>query len=189
MTDRSEHDPVPDATTEGSGLSRRDFMRSGAAVASAGALAAGGLLTSPDGWAASLKVLDAAEAKTLLRMTRDLYPHDRLDDSIYMQAIDGLDASAATDSALAQMLAEGVRELNAAARRVGNADYVKLTRESDRVAALQKIESTAFFQKVRGTLITGIYNRPDVWKQLGYEGPSAHLGGYLARGFDDLDWL
>jgi hypothetical protein len=38
-------------------------------------------------------------------------------------------------------------------------------------------------------MITGIYNNPDVWKILGYEGASAHLGGYLKRGFDDINWL
>jgi hypothetical protein len=28
-----------------------------------------------------------------------------------------------------------------------------------------------------------------VWTKLGYEGPSAPEGGYLHRGFDDIDWL
>jgi hypothetical protein len=28
-----------------------------------------------------------------------------------------------------------------------------------------------------------------VWKVLGYEGPSAELGGYINRGFSDIDWL
>ena len=30
---------------------------------------------------------------------------------------------------------------------------------------------------------------PEVWSLLGYEGPSFEHGGYLRRGFDDLDWL
>jgi hypothetical protein len=28
-----------------------------------------------------------------------------------------------------------------------------------------------------------------VWDAVGYEGPSVHKGGYVNRGFDDLDWL
>jgi hypothetical protein len=28
-----------------------------------------------------------------------------------------------------------------------------------------------------------------VWELVGYEGPSYDRGGYLHRGFDDLDWL
>jgi hypothetical protein len=27
------------------------------------------------------------------------------------------------------------------------------------------------------------------WELVGYEGPSFGKGGYLERGFDDLDWL
>ena len=48
---------------------------------------------------------------------------------------------------------------------------------------------TPFFQKVRGSLVTGIYNNPEVWAILGYEGESASKGGYINRGFDDIDWL
>ena len=46
-----------------------------------------------------------------------------------------------------------------------------------------------FFQKVRGTLVVGIYNNPEVWPLFGYEGESASKGGYINRGFDDIDWL
>jgi hypothetical protein len=28
-----------------------------------------------------------------------------------------------------------------------------------------------------------------VWAKFGYEGPSADKGGYISRGFDDIDWL
>ena len=37
--------------------------------------------------------------------------------------------------------------------------------------------------------MTTLYNDPQVWEKLGYEGPSAEQGGYLSRGFDDIDWL
>ena len=37
--------------------------------------------------------------------------------------------------------------------------------------------------------ITGIYGNPEVWPLFGYEGPSADKGGYIDRGFDDIDWL
>jgi len=51
------------------------------------------------------------------------------------------------------------------------------------------MEDSAFSQKVRSTLVTGIYNNRDVWLELGYEGPSAEKGGYITRGFDDINWL
>jgi hypothetical protein len=28
-----------------------------------------------------------------------------------------------------------------------------------------------------------------MWKVLGYEGESASKGGYINRGFNDIDWL
>jgi len=30
---------------------------------------------------------------------------------------------------------------------------------------------------------------PALWKTLGYQGSSIEHGGYLYRGFDDIDWL
>jgi hypothetical protein len=38
-------------------------------------------------------------------------------------------------------------------------------------------------------VITSLYDDREVWSLLGYEGPSFAQGGYLKRGFDDLDWL
>ena len=65
--------------------------------------------------------------------------------------------------------------------------YVDVGWEANRVALLEEIADGAFFQKIRGGLITGIYNRKDVWAKLGYEGPSFEKGGYLKRGFDDIE--
>lgn len=34
-----------------------------------------------------------------------------------------------------------------------------------------------------------LFDLPDVWSVLDYEGPSIEFGGYKYRGFDDIDWL
>ena len=49
--------------------------------------------------------------------------------------------------------------------------------------------TTAFFQKVRGDLVVSLYNQKEVWPKFGYEGSSAEHGGYIKRGFADIDWL
>ena len=67
--------------------------------------------------------------------------------------------------------------------------YVDVGWEADRVAILVEIQDDAFFQTIRGGLVTGIYGNPEVWPLFGYEGPSADKGGYIDRGFDDIDWL
>jgi len=122
---------------------------------------------------------------TLLKMTRDLYPHDRVGDVHYAKVVEGLDQKAAGDEALAGLLKDGVAGLDAA---VGGVKWIELS-DGYRLAALKEIETTPFFQTVRGACVTGIYNNPAVWRIFGYEGASAEYGGYIERGFDDLAWL
>jgi hypothetical protein len=50
-------------------------------------------------------------------------------------------------------------------------------------------DPTPFLELDEDRQVVELYDNPLVWKALGYEGPSAHLGGYLHRGFDDLAWL
>ena len=61
--------------------------------------------------------------------------------------------------------------------------------KADRVAVLKSIETTPFFAKVRGDMVVALYNQPEVWAKLGYEGASAEYGGYIHRGFEDIDWI
>jgi len=61
--------------------------------------------------------------------------------------------------------------------------------ESYRNQALRKIESTPEFFFVQRNSVRFFYDNLEVWAAFGYEGASVHLGGYLRRGFDDLDWL
>ncbi|TIP97312.1 MAG: gluconate 2-dehydrogenase subunit 3 family protein, partial [Mesorhizobium sp.] len=67
--------------------------------------------------------------------------------------------------------------------------YTSLGWEEQRVAALREIEDTPFFQAVRGGLVVGLYNQKEIWPIFGYEGESYSKGGYMARGFDDIEWL
>ena len=86
-------------------------------------------------------------------------------------------------------MADGVASLNAAARRISKQDYASTPRETDCVARIAHDRGMPFFAKMCGDMIAGLYNNPDVWEILGYEGASAHLGGYINRGFNDIDWL
>ena len=54
---------------------------------------------------------------------------------------------------------------------------------------LQALERTPFFARLRGDLVVSFYNQPELWPKFGYEGSSAEHGGYIARGFADIDWL
>jgi len=61
--------------------------------------------------------------------------------------------------------------------------------ESEQLKALNSIADTEFFQTIRGHMVVALYTDRKVWSELGYEGPSFQFGGYLDRGFDDIDWL
>ena len=54
---------------------------------------------------------------------------------------------------------------------------------------LEGIEDTDFFELVRSTAVVEVYTDERTWQLVGYEGPSFDKGGYIDRGFDDLDWL
>ena len=51
------------------------------------------------------------------------------------------------------------------------------------------IADLEFFGFIRRTTVLHLYDDHEVWEALGYEGESFSKGGYLHRGFDDLDWL
>jgi len=42
---------------------------------------------------------------------------------------------------------------------------------------------------VRSTAVVEVYSDQRTWQLVGYEGSSFDKGGYLDRGFNDLDWL
>jgi len=166
------------------GLRRRQFLRtSGIAVT---ALAAGGsMIFGPDhAWAMATTSLDPHTARTLLVMTHDLFPHDRLGVQYYAIVVDALDKQAATDAAARQLLVGGVAQLDAA----HGMPWIDLS-DGSREAALRGIEKTEFFATVRTKTIGGLYGNPLVYQMFGYGGPSVELGGYIDRGFNDIGWL
>jgi hypothetical protein len=166
------------------GLSRRELLaRTGATVAS---LAVGAnFIAAPDAaWALEVTVLKPETMATLIVMARDVYPHDRLADTFYAVAVKGYDSAEEAETVEA-----GVAALDAAAQGAGYASYAAVPWEADRVAILRGMEASAFFQKIRGGLVTGLYNQKEVWPLFGYEGESYSQGGYIDRGFDDIAWL
>ncbi len=55
-------------------------------------------------WTARLKTLTAHEGETLLKMARQIFPHDRLDDSYYIKVVEDLDGEASSKPATAKMI-------------------------------------------------------------------------------------
>ena len=171
-------------------ISRREIMRTGGAVAVAAAVAPTAVM-SGKAFAASTMAISDETFATLVKMARDLYPHDKIADKYYAVVIEGLDAAAKDDPAAKELLEKGVQTLDGLSERMGYGKYLANQKEEDRVAVLTELEKQngPFFQKIRGSLITGLYNNKELWPFFGYEGESASKGGYIHRGFNDLDWV
>jgi len=171
-------------------VTRRGFLRGGAMAIGAAAAGPAALAASGDTHLTKdFPTLGAATAQTLLRMARDVFPHDKLADRYYVEAIQPLERAAAKDPQQAALLRDGVRDLDKAATKRFGKPYAVVRREPERVSLLKAIEPTPFFQKVRGEMVTSLYDNKAVWPLLGYEGSSWEQGGYINRGFNDIDWL
>jgi hypothetical protein len=169
--------------------SRRIFLQGAATAVPVVAVAASAGIGIEDAWAADATTLSPATLKTLVKVARDTYPHDFLVDSYYITAIKPWDGKAAKDPAIKALLEDGVRRLDQDAQDRHKVAYAQVPWEADRVVLLQGIEQTDFFKKVRSDLVVSLYNQEELWPKFGYEGSSAEHGGYIKRGFNDIDWL
>jgi hypothetical protein len=170
-------------------FNRRTFLQGAATAVPVVAVAASAGVGIEDAWAADATTLTPATLKTLVKVARDIYPHDMLVDGYYVTAIKPWDAKAAKDPAVKAMLEDGVRRLDQDAQDKHKVAYVQVPWEADRVVLLQGIEQTDFFKKIRSDLVVSLYNQEELWPKFGYEGSSAEKGGYIKRGFNDIDWL
>jgi len=136
------------------------------------------------GWISVLTHLTPEAAETLVVFVRTLYPHEGLPDRVYRRVVATYDRLAAESAAASAIIADTLAALEG-----GQAPPFAERSESYRVAAIRRIEATPGFFFLQRTAVRFLYDDLEVWSAFGYEGASVHLGGYVDRGFDDLDWL
>jgi hypothetical protein len=134
-------------------------------------------------WVAGLRVFGAGEAQHLLAAMRTLYPHDGLPDPVYRRTVAALDALCQRQPALAAPL----RALLSALSSAVPAPFAACS-ESYRTTALRNAEAAGLpgFRLLQHLTVRFLYDDLAVWQAFGYEGAAYHLGGYVQRGFDDL---
>jgi hypothetical protein len=113
---------------------------------------------------------------------RTMYPHDALPDDVYGRVADKLVEAAEASEETARVIEEGVAVLD------DDRVFAELSAD-EQLKVLAELEGTEFFELVRSTAVVEVYADTRTWQLVGYEGPSFDKGGYLHRGFDDLDWL
>jgi hypothetical protein len=163
-------------------LNRRELLKTTTGLLTGWVVAGSplALIAPARAWAVDLTAFTSAEGTTLMSIARTIAPHDKLDDAAYALVIQALDGDAGKDASMRKMIGEGLATLG-----VGFA----ASSESERVEALKKIESSAFFQTMRLKTLQVLYSSPIAYAYFGYEGEAFSKGGYLFRGFNDLRWL
>lgn len=129
-------------------------------------------------------LLPADAAARLVRVIRVAFPHRAVPDGPYVRTAEHILGLVSTDAYQTALLGQGLDGLDA----VRDAPFGELS-DDDALTVLRSVEHTPFFVLVRSSTVTFMYSDPELWEAVGYEGPSSHLGGYVDRGFDDLDWL
>tara|TARA_B100000674_G_scaffold472155_1_gene461682 strand:- start:1597 stop:2169 length:573 start_codon:yes stop_codon:yes gene_type:complete len=156
-------------------ISRRNFL-----LGTVSTLALTTLVSN--GPKANIKVATApGDREMIATMCRALYPHDRFPDKIYLDVADGAIKKGNASPGSAMMMRTGLNDLKD--KSFNKMSFGKQTKY------LKKIEGSPFFNHVRGHTTVALYDHKEVWKIFGYEGESFSKGGYIKRGFNDLDWL
>jgi hypothetical protein len=168
------------------GPSRRAFLGlSGKLFLGSAALTLGPLSLAADSIdALKFQTLDPAAVRVLTQACRLLFPHDELAQSVYLDAVKDLDTRISTDKEKAALVGQAVDFL----RQQTDGDWENAGVERQ-LAVLRAGQPEPWFFFLREATIESLYRNPVVWKLVGYEGSSIEYGGYLERGFDDIDWL
>ncbi len=122
--------------------------------------------------------------RNLVRLLRAAYPHPRFPDGPYERTADTILAEARPSLWHRLVLTEGLATLDAGA----GGSFADLDDEAA-LSLLRRMADADFFRFIRSIAVVTLYDDAEVHQLLGYEGPAFERGGYLHRGFDDLDWL
>jgi len=118
------------------------------------------------------------------RLAQLLFPHEGLADDVYGAVISEVLAITAADPATTGLFEIAENALNAAQDGV----WAELPEEAQ-LAALNAVQNEAFIVGCRELVRFRLYDNPGLWQHINYPGSSKEFGGYINRGFDDIDWL
>jgi hypothetical protein len=160
-------------TFEDQPRTRRAVLQTAAALFAAGFARLGNAQTlTPD-----------AQGAVLAKVLYLLAPNTRFSSSQYQRQVGIVQQRMARDAGLNANISKGMEQLNSA----DALPFLQLT-EAAQIAAMRKQVGTPFWGFISNPAV-GIYNNPDVWPLIGYEGPAFEKGGYLFRGVNDIAWL
>ena len=130
------------------------------------------------------QTLNDHQRATLQHLCYVLYPFPEVGDTPYRRAIDAFEIELQRQPQKMQLILAGINQLD----KHSSTKWINLP-EQKQVELLKMIETEEFFTTVLAFVNSHIFNDNKIWDFIGYEGSSLEKGGYLDRGFNDIDWL
>ena len=156
-------------------LQRRQMLLSISRLALAASLAACGSGSEPP----AAESAGDSDLELLASAAYDLFPFPALDALLYIRVGERLLQGGNP------AVADGLLQLRTAAAGVP----WKQLDEARRVAVLTDLQATPFFAALRAATLEVLYRSPELFTMVGYGGSAIEQGGYINRGFDEIDWL
>ena len=157
---------------------RRKFLV--AALTLGGAAATVPFLRGSLAWAETESDMPAVMAK----LARRLFPHEGMADGVYNEVVGQVLATIASNPATAGLIDGATQVLDSAA----SGSWFDLA-EAEQLEVLRATENDPTVVGLRETVRFVFYQNESVWKHIDYPGSSKEYGGYINRGFNDIDWL
>ena len=124
------------------------------------------------------------ETETLAQLAYFLLPVLEPTHPRYRMVADRVVAQASQVPPIAGLVSAGIAALNEG----GEKPWLTLS-PAEREKVVGTLAGTPFFGFMRFTSSEVVMREPTLWQRLGYQGSAIEHGGYLHRGFDDIDWL
>ena len=167
-------------------MQRRSFLRNSIklALGTRVALLLSGSFSASALAALKLSAFDETRGRVLAVLARCLFPHADVEDTYYIEVANHIDVIAQNDEGVLKLVNSAIETLN----KHGNGDWLGLPVEK-KIGVLESLQQTQFMGFMINTTIDVLYRNQEVLELFGYEGSSIEHGGYLHRGFNDIDWL
>ena len=132
----------------------------------------------------SAPALSQQELDVLADLAYQLVPLLEPSAPVYRSVAAAIQNQALQNPGLVAMVSNGIVVLS----DKNDKPWLELTAKQ-RVAVIQSEYSNQFLGLIRWIACEQVLRDTQVWAKLGYQGSSIEYGGYLHRGFDDIDWL
>ncbi len=134
--------------------------------------------------AKSAPALSQQELDVLADLAYQMVPLLEPSSPVYRSVAAAIQNRALQNAGLVALVSNGIVALN----DKNDKPWLELTAKQ-RVAVIQSQYSNQFLGLIRWLACEQVLRDTQVWVTLGYQGSSIEYGGYLHRGFDDIDWL